>query len=118
MRKRTADSPPDEPQEKLSDKLRSLADELDRAEQGPPPADMNLKYAAIELAKHFKDGTLRIEVEWSDFGTAGYDIDYTMVRSYHTVETNKSLAGLVEKACIKAQPQDTLDKLDMMAKAE
>ena len=107
-----------EPVEKLSDKLRQLADQMDAASAGPPPHDMSVKAAVLELAKFFRSAAMQIKIEWSDFGAKGYEVSYSVIRSYREVESSGSLAALVQAACIKAQPQDTLDRLDMAAKAD
>lgn len=100
----------------IATKLRELADEIDRPQQALLPPNMGVREAATALAGAIKSGKLSVEISWSNWGKDLFSISYDVTdrSNYKKIAEAENLRECVERAIIKQQPADVLDKLDEM----
>ena len=104
----------------LADQLRQIANVLDQKHCEPVRPDIDISQAVKRLAAVIKRGKLCIEIAWEDWGKRRTRVvEYEIKKEYSSIATANSLSECVSKALVKAQPDDTLDKLaEMMPPAE
>ena len=98
----------------LSDQLRQIADLLDLKQADPIGPDCNIANACKRLSTVIKRGKLVIEIGWENWGEESYAVEYEVKREYSSIAEGKNLAEVINKAIVKHQPTDTLDKLSKM----